>query len=541
MLTRLWHPSGDSNRSSKGRLFIESLEDRFLLSGDVVLQWNQAVLNAIRADKPAIGFLTRDLAIVHTAIYDAVNAIDQTSSVFHVAVQAPADASPEAAAAAAGLYTAAALFPTDLNMFQATFQSSLTDIPDGTAKDEGIEVGRIVAEQTLISRIPDGADTFVSYTPGTNPGDWRPAPPAFAAAQTPQWPFVTPFALVSGSEFRPPAPPSLTSQDYTDAFNELKDFGRVDSTVRTPEETEIAQFWEGKGGTPNVPGYWNEIAESAALSQGNTLDQNARLFAELNVALADGIIAHFDAKYTYNRWRPVTAIQLADQTGNPDTAADPNWLPLLNTPANPSYVSGHAVVSRAASTILAQFFGTDNISFSLTSEDLSGVTHSFTSFSAAAAEAENSVVWGGIHFRFDATTGDTLGQSVAQFLTENFFQPPPGARKSANAGQSGIAGNRLDLADALVIGNSGSVADRKLGIAPSTATAAEQSKRILLLSSEGEKSGLITSNVVTNNQTHEKESSKSPQNPRDLVFSSFDDGQWTRVTRNTLFDGATPR
>jgi hypothetical protein len=540
MLTRLWHPSGNPKRSRKCGLSIESLEERCLLSGDVVLQWNQAVLNAIRADKPTIGFLTRDLAIVHTAIYDAVNAIDQTSSIFHVTVQAPADASPEAAAAAAALYTAAALFPIDLNMFQATFQSSLADIPDGTAKDEGIEVGRNVAEQTLISRIPDGADTFVSYTPGTNPGDWRPAPPAFAAAQTPQWPFVTPFALDSSSQFRPPAPPALTSQDYTDAFNEVKDFGRVDSTVRTHDETEIAQFWEGKAGTPNVPGYWNEIAESAALSQGNTLDQNARLFAELNVALADGIIAHFDAKYTYNRWRPVTAIHLADQTGNPDTVADPNWLPLLNTPANPAYVSGHAVVSAAASTILAQFFGTDNVSFDLTSEDLSGVTHSFTSFSAAASEAENSVVWGGIHFRYDVTTGDTLGQSVAQFVTENFFQPPPGARKTVNNGQIELPGNRLALSDALVIGSTGSVVDRKLGIAQPSANAAEQSQTIPLVSSEGE-SGLSTSNIVTNNEIQEKGSSVSQHDYRDLVFSSSDQGQWTPITRDPFFEAGTPQ
>jgi membrane-associated phospholipid phosphatase len=200
----------------------------------------------------------------------------------------------------------------------------------------------------------------------------------------------------------------------------------VDSTVRTPQQTEVARFWEGKAGTPGVPGYWNEIAESAAISRGNTLKQDARLFAQLNVALADAVIAHFDAKYTYNRWRPITAIQLADQAGNPDTVADPNWKPLLTTPPNPSYVSGHAVVSGAAATVLAHFFRTDNISFSLTSEDLKGVTHSFTSFSAAAAEAENSVVWGGIHFRFDVTVGQALGQSVAQFVDQNFFKPLPG-------------------------------------------------------------------------------------------------------------------
>jgi uncharacterized protein (TIGR03118 family) len=430
MWTYLWHrfrtpPSparrGRNRRHHSRRLSVESLEQRCLLSADVVLQWNQAVLAAIRADKPTIGFVTRDLAIVHTAIYDAVNAIDHTSAAFHVTADAPAGASPVAAADAAGLFTASALFPTDTALFQATYLAALADVPDGIA------VGRFVAEQTLIPRATDGANAVVPYTPGTNPGDWRPTPPGFAAAQTPQWPSVTPFALDSGSQFRAPPPPALTSAEYTAAFNEVKDLGRVDSTTRTAQQTEVARFWEAKAGTPQIAGYWNEIAEDAATSQGNTLDQNARLFAQLNVALADETIAFFDTKYTYNRWRPVTAIQLADQDGNPDTAADPNWLPLLNTANHPSWVSAHGGISGAAAATLADFFGTDNVGVSLTSEDLAGVTHSFASFSAAAAEAENSVVWSGGHFRFDVTAGDAQGQAVAQFIDQNFFQPLTGA------------------------------------------------------------------------------------------------------------------
>jgi uncharacterized protein (TIGR03118 family) len=396
------------------------------MSADVVLQWNQAVLQAIRNDKPTIGFVTRDLAIVSTAIYDAVNAIDHTASVFRVRADAPADASAVAAADAAGLFTASALFPTDTALFQATYQAALADVPAGQAQADGLAVGRFVAEQTLISRATDGANAVVPYTPGNNPGDWRPTPPAFAPAQTPQWPFVTPFALDSGSQFRPPPPPALTSTAYTAGFNEVKDFGRVDSTVRTPQETEVARFWEAKAGTPQIAGYWNLIAENAATSQGNTLDQDARLFAELNVTLSDDAIAFFDAKYTYNRWRPVTAIQLAGQDGNPDTVADPNWLPLLNTANHPSWVSAHGGISGAASAVLANFFGTDNVSISLTSEDLKGVTHSFPSFSAAAAEAENSVVWSGTHFRFDVVAGDAQGKEVAQFVNQNFFKPAPG-------------------------------------------------------------------------------------------------------------------
>jgi uncharacterized protein (TIGR03118 family) len=397
-----------------------------LLATDVVLQWNQAVLQAIRNDRPTIGFETRDLAIVHSAIFDAVNGIDHTSTVFHVPVNAPADADPVAAADTAGLVTASALFPNDTALFQATYQEVLAGIPDGQAKTDGIAVGQFVAQQTLASRAADGSSAVVNFTPGTAPGDWRPTPPAFAPAQTPQWPFVTPFALDSGSQFRPGPPPALTSAAYAAGFNEVKDLGRVDSTDRTAQQTEVARFWEAKAGTPQIAGYWNEIAESAAESQGNTLDQNARLFAELNVTLADDTIAFFDTKYTYVRWRPVTAIQLADQDGNPDTVADPNWLPLLNTANHPSWVSAHGGISGAASAVLDNFFGTDNISFSLTSEDLKGVTHSFASFSAAAAEAENSVVWSGTHFRFDVVAGDTQGREVAGFIGQHFFQPAPG-------------------------------------------------------------------------------------------------------------------
>src|SRR4051812_47726210 len=406
---------------------MESLDGRSLLSADVVIQWNQAVLAAIRNDKPAIGPLTRDLAIVQSAIYDAVNAVDHASAPFLVRADAPADASPVAAAAAAGLFTASALFPTDTASFQATFQASLADVPDGQARADGIAVGRFVAEQILIARATDGANAVVNYTPGTNPGDWRPTPAAFAPAQTPQWPDVAPFALGSGSQFRPGPPPALNSADYTAALNEVKDLGRADSNVRTAQQTDVARFWEGKAGTPQIAGYWNEIAQSAALSRGNTLDQDARLFAELNVALADETIALFDAKYAYNRWRPVTAVQLADQDGNPDTVADPNWLPLNNTANHPSWVSAHGGISGAAAETLADFFGTDNISSSLTSEDLKGETHAFPSFSAAAAEAENSVVWSGNHFRFDVTAGDAQGQSVARFVDQNFFKPLPGS------------------------------------------------------------------------------------------------------------------
>ena len=421
-------PRVRSRRRRTSPLSVESLDERCLLSGDVVIQWNQAVISAIRNDKPAIGFVTRDLAIVQTAIYDAVNAIDHSDAAFLVQpAAAPADASPVAAADAAGLATASALFPDQTALFQATYQSALASVPAGQAQTDGIAVGQSVAEQVLIARSNDGSSAVVNYTPGTAPGDWRPTPAAFAPAQTPQWPKVTPFALKFGSQFRPGPPPALTSPEYTAAFNEVKDLGRVDSTDRTAQETDVARFWAGAAGTPQIAGYWNEIAQNAATSQGNTLDQDARLFAQLNVTLADATIANFDAKYTYNRWRPVTAIQLANKDGNPDTVADPTWLPLNNTANNPSWISTHGDISGAAAATLANFFGTDNINFSLTSEDVKGETHSFSSFSAAATEAENSVVWSGNHFRFDVTAGDAQGRKVAHYIDQKSFKPFPGS------------------------------------------------------------------------------------------------------------------
>src|SRR5207237_1766873 len=190
-----------------------------------------------------------------------------------------------------------------------------------------------------------------------------------------------PFCIPSDSAFRPPAPPALTSADYTAAFNEVKSLGAANSTTRTAEQSQIARFWYGTAGTFTSAGYWNQIAQGVAQQRGDSLVQNARLFALLNLAQADAYFAVWDAKYTYNFWRPVTAIRAADADGNPDTAADPAWAPFLATPAHPSYNSGHSGISGAAAAVLAAFFGSDAVPFSLSSDSLPGVTRSFASFS----------------------------------------------------------------------------------------------------------------------------------------------------------------
>jgi hypothetical protein len=264
----------------------------------------------------------------------------------------------------------------------------------------------------------------VDYTPGTNPGDWQPTPPAYAAAAFPQWPQVTPFCLQSGSQFRTPPPPALTSPDYTAVFNLTKDLGAIDSTSRTADETDAALFWQGIAVANNgVYGQWDQIAQIVAAAQGNSLVQNARLFALLNLAEADLFIACWDSKYTYNFWRPVTAIRAADTDGNPDTDADPNWTPLMATPNHPSYPAAHATISRGAATVLASFFGTDTISFNIAYPGLPGVTRSYASFSAAAQEAGMSRIWAGFHWNTDLAAGDALGESVGTYIVQHFLLP----------------------------------------------------------------------------------------------------------------------
>jgi hypothetical protein len=215
-------------------------------------------------------------------------------------------------------------------------------------------VGQAVASQLLAARSADGANvTPPPYVPGNQPGDYQLTPPNFAPADFTQWPQVTPFALERADEFRPGPPPALISALYTEVFNEVKSLGFINSTTRTAEQTEIGQFWNG-----NIQDFWNEIAQTAALQRHLNLERSARLFALLNISLADTTIGFFEAKYTYNFWRPVTAIRLADTDGNPQTEPNPTWLPLpTKTAPDPSYPGAHSAISKAGATVLSFYFG----------------------------------------------------------------------------------------------------------------------------------------------------------------------------------------
>jgi membrane-associated phospholipid phosphatase len=390
-------------------------------SGQPVIDWNHVLLSIVNTPgaQPANVQPTRNFAILHAAIFDAVNAIDRTREPYLISVRAPRSASETAAADAAAHTALVGLYPSQESAVDAEYAAELAEVADGPAKDKGVRVGERIANALLAIRASDGSNvTPPPFIPGTNPGDYRPTPPNFPTPVFTAWGRVTPFVLDRGDQFRPAPPPALTSDAYAWALNEVQSLGSATSATRTAEQTEIGKFWN-----PPIQNFWNEIADSVAAAHHTDLPTTARLFAALNLSFADSAIAFYDAKYTYRLWRPVTAIRLADTDGNPNTAADPNWLPLAgNTAADPTYPGAHSTISAAGADVLASFFG-DRQSFALASPALPGVTRSFTSFGAAAQEAGLSRIFSGQHTRLDHVAGVTLGHDVAGFVLHNALRP----------------------------------------------------------------------------------------------------------------------
>jgi hypothetical protein len=385
-----------------------------------VVQWNRILLGIVRTPgaQPATVHPTRSFAIMHAAIYDAVNAIDRRHKPYLVTMpEASPIASQEAAAAAAAHEVLAGLYPTLKSTLDGELQQSLAQIADGKGKTEGIAIGVAVADRILALRSNDGSNAQpIPYIFGTAPGDYQSTPPNFPPQpQFTHWSHVTPFALNRANQFRPGPPPKLTSDEYTDAFNEIESLGIENSTTATADEALTGRFWNGA-----IQNYWNEITQTASQAHNLRTADNARLFALLNLSIADSVIAFYDAKYTYNFWRPVTAIRAANTDDNPETLANPGWLPEAGkTAPDPSFPGAHAVISAAAAEVLLSFFGRDHFDFEVTSEVLPGTLRYFSSFSAAAEEATLSRIFAGQHFRFDLNTGHRLGREIAAFVIDN--------------------------------------------------------------------------------------------------------------------------
>ncbi|MCW2964080.1 MAG: haloperoxidase [Actinomycetia bacterium] len=394
-------------------------------SGRPVIDWNQALLAIVNTPgaQPANIQPTRNFAILHAAIYDAVNSIDRTHEPYLISVRAPRGASETAAADAAAHTALLGLYPAQQSSLDATYTAELAKVPGGPARDKGVHVGEQVATDLLAIRAGDGSNVVAtSFTAGTNPGAYRPTPPNLPAAVFTTWGHITPFVVDSGAQFRPAAPPALTSDADAAAINEVKSLGSATGSTRTADQTQIGQFWG-----PPIQNFWNQIAQTVALAHHSDLPTTARLFAAMNLSFADSAIAFYDAKYTFQLWRPVTAIRLADTDGNPGTVADPNWLPLAgNTAADPSYPGAHSTISGAGAEVLASFYG-DKQHFSVSSPALPGVMRSFTNFSGTAQEAGLSRIYAGQHTRVDHAAGLALGHDVAGFVLHNALLPTHGS------------------------------------------------------------------------------------------------------------------
>lgn len=392
-------------------------------SADIVIDANQGMLAAIKADDDPAPLAARNLAILHAAIYDAYNAVARIGAPYYAVVAAPPGASAEAAAAAAAQQVSTSLYPNRSTAFAATYTAQLTAIPAGPGRDAGVSVGLAAANQILAWRESDNASLSVPYVPGTAPGEWQRTPPFFRPPDLPQWPYVTPFAMTNGSQFRPPGPPLLPSEEWADVYNLTKTIGATNSTVRTAAQSQIAVFWSDFSYTVTPPGHWNKIAATVATTMGNSLADNVRLFALLNLAQADAGIVAWDAKYWYNWWRPVTAIQAGDTDGNDLTAPDPGWNSFLVTPAFPEYPSGHSTFSAAAATVLARFYGTDAVGFSTGSDALPTVFRSFQGFNETAEECGISRIYGGIHFLNSDLDGLAAGRTLGAYVYDRLLVP----------------------------------------------------------------------------------------------------------------------
>jgi membrane-associated phospholipid phosphatase len=385
-------------------------------SADIVVAWNQELLHIVQApgNQPATVHATRTFAILQAAIYDSVVSITKDDPAYLLSVQAPRSARIDAAAAQAGHDSLAALYPKLQSQLDDLLASQLATIPDGKQKQAGIEVGGNVAARLIAARATDGstapAPTFVA---GTQPGDYRPTPPAFPAPVFTGWANVQPFVLNSGSQFRPEPPPAVSTAAYANALNEVKSLGQNTSTTRTPDQTVAGKFW-----APPIWNTWNEIADRAITSHGTDLETGARVLALLNLSFADSVIAFYDAKYHYLVWRPVTAIRLGDTIGNPAITKDPTWTPLATTTPDPSYPGAHSTVSASGAAVLTAFFGGDK-RIDVTSDALPATVRSFTSYHAIAVEAGLSRIYAGQHTALDDASGQALGAAVAQFVLSN--------------------------------------------------------------------------------------------------------------------------
>jgi hypothetical protein len=380
-----------------------------LAHADVLTEWNQKAVELVYSQGLAGGHQTRAIALMHVAIFDAVNSIDGRYSPYRTKLSANPATSKEAAASSAAYAVLVKLFPKQQASLRKDYDASLAAVPDGQPKSDGIALGEKVAAEIIASRAGDGSEVTEDYKPSTTPGVYVPTTvPVFST-----WGRVKPWVMKQGSQFRPAPPPVLSSTTWTQDYNEVRELGRTDSARRTADQTEAARFWLFTG-----PGTYNPIALQLSAARKLGLVENARMLALLAIASADAHIAIFDGKYAHNFWRPITAIR------NDTTAPDTRWTPVRDTPMHPEYPCAHCVASTTAGEVLKAVFGAGEIpQVSLTSTTAPGVTRRFTRLDDYITEVSQARIWAGFHYRNSTKVGEQMGQSLAQYTVQNYLLP----------------------------------------------------------------------------------------------------------------------
>jgi hypothetical protein len=392
---------------------------------NVILRWNRVLKETVATPgmHPGSVMPVRSYAMMHAAMFDAANSIDGSYTSYLIEVPGTKHASVEAAVAQAAHDVLAGLYPARAAVLAAELAACLAGIEDNR-REQGIRVGRIVAERMMAERSNDGWNvTPPAYSLPPTPGNWQPTPPSGTPATFTHYGNVKPFAIDSAEHFAPAAPPAMTSARYTASFNEVKALGAVNSPIRTADQTQVARLWANVGTPTNFLHVWNNIA--ATVSEAKDLDtvSRARLFALINISLHDALQTTFASKFEHGLWRPVHAIQRADEDGNPDTEADPNWQSLIVAPPYPSYAGNMAAIGTSQATVLALFFGRDDIAYEHTWDGAGGATRWYAGFNAMADEQERARVYGGIHFTFDQEAGQSVGRNVGNYVFQNLMTP----------------------------------------------------------------------------------------------------------------------
>jgi hypothetical protein len=391
---------------------------------DVVLQWNEIAMSTLDANRVNPFEAARVAAIVHTAVFEAVNAVTGRYEPYLSTVGAPRGASPRAAAIAAAHAVLAHYYPASAAMLDSHRDASLAALADGQAKTDGIGVGVNAAAAMIAHRSNDGSAPPRFFLPSSAaPGEWLTTPSCPPAGGILlHWQDVTPFGIEDSSQFRSEPPPALTSLRYAKDVREVQAVGAAASTTRPERLTTVSRFYNAS----LAAAVWNSVARQLAAAKRTSLSYNARALALLNMAISDGLVSSIETKYYYRLWRPETAIRDADLDGNPATQADETFVPLITTPCFPSYPSAHASGSYAGRAVIERLFGEVKRPVTLSTPGLPDVTLRYTDLAAITDDIDNARIYGGIHFRFDQRAGGRQGRAVGDFVVEHRLRPIDG-------------------------------------------------------------------------------------------------------------------